>query len=338
MVRAEKAPVVEFTSYFVTVKITLDKLIEYPCKALMLFQRGGTSFMTSEQLTKWIVEEIYKFPSNSKENYFIDSNKKIWGKPLIGFSRGDDPLFQFFKEDIGDFYWTPLDIFNLHYPQLSIEANQLTVISWVLPQTEQTKNAQRHENKYPAKGWVKSRIYGEQFNDLLRNYVVNILYEEGYEAIAPAKSQYWNTKKSERYGYASNWSERHVAFISGLGTFGLCDGLITKVGKAMRCGSVVAKITVKPTLRPYKKYDEYCLYYTHGICMKCAKRCPAGAITERGHDKTKCREYQSQFIKEYVKTEYHLNSGSCGLCQTSVPCESGIPLGKVRINNKNVEL
>ena len=45
-------------------------------------------------------------------------------------------------------------------------------------------------------------------------------------------------KMSEKYGMASCWSERHAAFVSGLGTFGLCDGLITPVGKAMRCGSV----------------------------------------------------------------------------------------------------
>jgi epoxyqueuosine reductase QueG len=29
-------------------------------------------------------------------------------------------------------------------------------------------------------------------------------------------------------------SERHAAYAAGLGTFGLCDGLITSVGKAVR--------------------------------------------------------------------------------------------------------
>lgn len=282
--------------------------------------------MTSEELTSWIVEEIYKFMNDSHHNYFPDSNKKIWDEPLIGFSRGGDSLFQFIKDDIGDFYWTPLDVFNLHYPDLSIDADELTVISWVLPQTEETKNAQKQEKKYPAKHWINSRIYGEQCNDLLRSFVVKLLQDKGYEAIAPVKSKHWNSEISKGYGFASNWSERHAAFVSGLGTFGLCDGLITEIGKAMRCGSVVAKLSVNPTPRTYKRHDEYCLYYTLGICMKCAKRCPAGAITEKGHDKEKCREYQKEVIKGYVRTEYQLNSGSCGLCQTAVPCESKNPL------------
>ena len=37
---------------------------------------------------------------------------------------------------------------------------------------------------------------------------------------------------------ASTWSERHVAYVSGLGTFGLSGGLITAKGQAVRLGSV----------------------------------------------------------------------------------------------------
>lgn len=280
-----------------------------------------------EHLSNWIENRILEFTTNSKENRLIDSNnEEIWGKPIIGFSRGDDPLYQFLKKDIGNFYWTPLEIFQLHYPELKIQAEELTVISWVLPQTEKTKSAQRMENKFPSENWVKAKFYGEKFNDTLRNYVAHFLCENGYEAVAPVKSQYWNNTRSDSYGYASNWSERHTAFISGLGTFGLCDGLITKVGKAMRCGSVVAKLNVEPTQRPYQKHTEYCLYYSLGTCMKCADRCPAGAISEIGHDKNKCREYQNKVIKEHIKREYNLNSGCCGLCQASVPCESSNPI------------
>ena len=44
--------------------------------------------------------------------------------------------------------------------------------------------------------------------------------------------------------------QRHAAHAAGLGTFGLCDGLITAKGKAMRAGSVVARIAVAQTPRP----------------------------------------------------------------------------------------
>ena len=38
---------------------------------------------------------------------------------------------------------------------------------------------------------------------------------------------------SEKYAYASTWSERHAAYAAGLGTFGLSDGLITAAGQGM---------------------------------------------------------------------------------------------------------
>ena len=56
----------------------------------------------------------------------------------------------------------------------------------------------------------------------------------------------WARVTSDRFGFASTWSERHAAYASGLGTFGLSDGLITPRGQAMRCGSVVARIAVPP--------------------------------------------------------------------------------------------
>ena len=54
------------------------------------------------------------------------------------------------------------------------------------------------------------------------------------------------------------------------------------------------------------------------------KRCPADAITEAGHDKVRCAEFvmkQAAVIKE----EYGIDIYGCGLCQTGVPCEDGIP-------------
>lgn len=46
----------------------------------------------------------------------------------------------------------------------------------------------------------------------------------------------WSTALSTQYGFASSWSERHTAHFCGLGTFGVSDGLITSVGKAVRVG------------------------------------------------------------------------------------------------------
>lgn len=264
---------------------------------------------------------INKSPENSLKN---EKNEKAWADPIVGFSRGDDPLYQFYKEDIGAFYWTPLEIFNKTFPQLKVAPDQLTVISWVLPHTDATKSDNRKQTVYPSETWARARIYGEEVNDKLRKHVVATLQELGCEAVAPMLSPLWKWEMSKRYGFASTWSERHAAYASGLGTFGLCDGLITPKGKTMRCGSVIARIKIPSTKKPYTDHHAYCLFFSKGTCGKCIQCCPVGAITETGHDKVECEKHL-QTTRDYVRSHFGFEGYGCGLCQTGVPCESKIP-------------
>jgi len=50
--------------------------------------------------------------------------------------------------------------------------------------------------------------------------------------------------------------------------------LITPKGKAVRVGSVVARLQIPPTARPYTDRHAYCLFFTAGTCRKCIERCP----------------------------------------------------------------
>jgi len=276
----------------------------------------------------WISDCIRRYTESKENTLPLESGPEpAWGEPLVGFSRGDDPLYQRFKEEIGPFFWTPADIFAKTFPDAKAAAGELTVIAWILPQTEQTRVDNGAEKTLPAKRWVFSRKYGEEFNVKLRNHVAGVLGEAGCEAVAPMNSPLWKWEKSERYGFASSWSERHAAYASGLGTFGLCDGLITPRGKAMRCGSVVAHIAVPASVRPYDDHHAYCLYYFDGSCGKCVKRCPADAISkERGHDKEKCYNYLHSVTEKYTESLYGFKTSPCGLCQTGVPCEAKNPV------------
>jgi epoxyqueuosine reductase QueG len=130
---------------------------------------------------------------------------------------------------------------------------------------------------------------------------------------------------SARYGFASTWSERHAAYVSGLGTFGLCDGLITAVGKAHRTGSVIARVSVPPSARPYRDHRAYCLHFTHGTCGKCIPRCPVKALGPQGHDKKRCQEYTEHRMNAYLKETYGIDTYACGLCQCGVPCTDHAP-------------
>jgi ferredoxin len=273
----------------------------------------------------WVETMIKMFINESPENT-LKNREGAWAEPIVGFSNRADLLYQFYKQDIGEFYLLPLDIFAYKFPKVKATADQLTVISWILPQTEATKSDNRNQTRFPSERWARSRVYGEEVNDKLRNHVTKTLIKTGYEAVAPMHSPLWMTQKSKQYSFASTWSERHAAYTAGLGTFGLCDGLITPKGKAMRCGSIIAKIDLSPSHRPYRDHNAYCLFYTNGSCGECINRCPAKAISKEGHDKEKCSKYLHDITRKYIKTHYHFNEYGCGLCQTSVQCESSIPI------------
>ena len=258
-----------------------------------------------------------------------ETGERAWDSALVGFASGADQIWQQYKEYVGAFHWTPWEVFNQHCPEETVSAEQLTVISWILPQRNLVRKTNRQAKKYPSEEWARIRVYGEAFNVALRNHVVSNLEKAGHPAIAPMLVPNWTIVQSKRFSYASSWSERHAAHAAGLGTFGLCDGLITARGKAMRAGSVVAKLSIEPTPRPYADHRAYCLFFAEDTCGKCIDRCPVRAITEAGHDKEKCRRHLVR-SREYVKETYKFEGYGCGLCQVGVPCEAGIPVKAAR--------
>ena len=254
------------------------------------------------------------------------TGEALWDAPQLGFARGDDPLFSRLQADIGDFYWTPQDAFALAFPEHPLPAARLSVISYVLPQTAATRADQRLQQQYPAGRWARSRYFGEIFNCELRQHLAARLTAAGHPAVAPERLPGFDYRASPRLGLASNWSERHTAYIAGLGTFGLSDGLITRRGKAVRFGSVVAAIDLPPSPRPYADHQAWCLWYAKGTCGACIRRCPAGAISERGHDKDLCRRYIREVAAPFASREYGTGATPCGLCQVGIPCESRAPI------------
>lgn len=295
--------------------------------------------MKSDRVTDdWVKNIIQEFIAESPLNTMQDdTGEPAWDSALVGFSAGTDQIWQQYKEYVGAFHWTPWEVFNQHCPDETVSAEQLTIISWILPQRKLVRKTNRTGKTYPSEEWARIRIYGEKFNIALRHHVVKCLVDSGHAAVAPMLTPNWTVVKSQRFSYASSWSERHAAHASGLGTFGLCDGLITAKGKAMRAGSVVAKVSIAATPRPYADHQAYCLYHTDGTCGKCIDRCPARAITEAGHDKEKCRQHLAR-SREYIKEKYNFEGYGCGLCQVAVPCEAGIPVKAAREAFKRGEL
>ena len=293
--------------------------------------------------SEWIANAIKEYVATSPGNSLKkrgDANKgdqndenddkkwateKAWDEPLVGFASGGDPIFNLYKEKVGEFHWTPLEIFNIAFPDTPAKPEELTVIAYILPASELVRSSLRKETQNPAEPWVRARIFGEMFNEDLRRHVAELLTKSGYPAVAPVLVKEYRMMQSKEYVLASTWSERHAAYAAGLGTFGLCDALITPKGKAMRVGTIVAKMSATPSPRPYTDHHAYCLHYAKGACGACIARCAGKAITAEGHDKMACNR-QLGVTTKYAKEVYNIDGYGCGFCQTGTPCESRIPV------------
>jgi epoxyqueuosine reductase len=255
-----------------------------------------------------------------------------WEEPLVGFASGMDPLFFEYKTIIGSFHLTPREVISATLREkgkglLLSQIEQISVISWILPISEDTRKSNRKEVQFPSKLWACTRDFGEACNNALRRHVTGFLEDLGHLAVAPILLPSFQQFRDENGGWTSLWSERHIAYACGLGTFSLNDGLITPKGMAIRIGSVVTLLKLMPSEKRYRHHRENCLQFRNEKCGKCISRCPAGAITEKGHDKDKCYDYINSEPLKAKRLEYGLQNPppSCGLCQTGVPCEFEIP-------------
>lgn len=268
--------------------------------------------------------------ANRLENFGYEP---IFEEPLVGFAAGDDPLLDEYKKVVHEEHFTPREILTRHLQEtLKIASHHLesvSVISFVLPANRETLQSNASEKEGPSLRWNHTRWKGQEFIIQLSNDLATLLQTMGISAVAPETSPFFKIMVAPD-GFASNWSQRHMAYAAGLGTFSLNEGFITAKGMAMRLGSVVAGMKLKPSVRPYKHYRANCLFYRGEKCGRCITRCPGGALSDQGHDKIKCYrvlyEAQAPWLKGDHGPGYIGKYAGCGLCQTGVPCASRIPV------------
>ena len=273
-----------------------------------------------------IQDKIVSHPENKLEYPFF--GEPIFEKPLVGFVNGNDPLFDQFKEVIGHHHFTPWEIMRWQAQNNGVkppEPDDISVVSFVMPFTQNTRIDNAAATKWPAERWAQTRLLGEIFSQTFVREIVTGLMGRGILAVAPDVTPMFSKKRYPKVGWASPWSHRHIAYAAGLGTFGMHDFLITEKGVAHRLGSFVVNLKLKPNRQRPEDIHANCLHYQGQACLKCAKRCPVDAITaDNAHNKETCYHRVANSLK-YCNKHYHIFIYGCGLCATGVPCASEIP-------------
>ena len=275
--------------------------------------------MDIKTLQARLSEYVLSSPDNAiQPSYALSpdiAGTPLFDAPLVGCARADDPLFARIKDDdaiLGDAFRLPQEWLP----------GARSVISIFYPFSEAVRTSNYGALDVPSGEWLHGRVEGHDFIHATDRVVEGWLRDEGFVTCIPALDPALQVLKREPEQarglpmFRSSWSERHVAFAAGLGTFGLCTHLITKVGKAGRFGSIVTTAVLEPSPRPYGE-DPYA-YCTR--CGSCTRHCPVDALTlEHGKDFQTCWKYMEE-TKIRFKPRY-----GCGKCQLQVPCETGIP-------------
>ncbi len=289
-----------------------------------------------EELKQFLVEFFASNELNRLHGNY--GGGRVFSDPLLGVAKGDDRIYLKFKDVVGAEHFTPLE-FWLAEGQENLPASKLRILSIVFPFSSQIRKESKNyielkKLKMPAEIYSVGRNYANAFKQETCREVIKFFENQGFNGVAGLISESFSVfTKGQFY---SNWSERHNAFAAGLGTFSLHEALITEVGSNVRLGSVV---TDAPLIITPRKSDEpyaNCLFYSKGICKKCVEKCPAGAISEEGHNKNKCYFYGRKIERKMnlrlgsiLKPHYRRISGEwneqpptvgCAFCQFGVHC------------------
>jgi epoxyqueuosine reductase QueG len=267
---------------------------------------------------------------------------RIFSSPALGVSGGDDPIFLRFKEVVHTEHLTPEEMWaRSGMPTPMTHGSSLRVISILFPYENHIRTAGKAAQGMPPEVYCVARNLANGFQRYVQQRCVAWFERRGHRALAGSQSPAYEIIARDVPRLASTWSERHLAFAAGLGTFSLHEGFISEAGCNIRLASVLTDAPLAVTPRRGDDPFANCLHYATGTCGKCVDRCPGGALSREGHDKIKCwlfgrvvEQEMSHRLRGFLKAHRRLIDGKeqlsypvgCALCQFGVPCMDRNPV------------
>lgn len=246
---------------------------------------------------EWIIDYVRNYPESKQ-------TLTSWQQPMVAFASAQDSLFGELKKTVSPTHALPTDFI----------ADARTVISYFLP-FEKEIAVSNEADKLASRKWATAYIETNRLILDLNGYIYDQLAQQNYtSSILPATHNFDTTK------LISDWSHRHVAFIAGLGKFGLNNMLITDKGCCGRLGSIITTLELQPTLRTV---SENCLYKNNKeLCKKCVGRCVNDALTEESFNRHRCYEQCLKTADVYPELGF---ADACGKCLVDLPCSFANP-------------
>ncbi|MGE4277272.1 MAG: hypothetical protein AB7E30_08895 [Lawsonibacter sp.] len=221
----------------------------------------------------------------------------IWEVPILKYAAADDPLFPKLRQIVVDSHYLPQD----YLPEAS------TVLSWFIPFVPSIAQSNL-DGPYPSSEWQLAYHATNTMAEELNLHLCQVIGGLGDTAVVPT-----DTGRISDQQILSRWSQRHVAYIAGHGTFGMNNMLISDRGCVGRYFSIVTTLPLDSDPRPTL---ERCLYKRSGTCGLCMKRCTVNALSPCGFERRRCFDR----CRENRVRGGPNGANICGKCVVGLPC------------------
>jgi epoxyqueuosine reductase len=180
------------------------------------------------------------------------------------------------------------------------------------------------KESFSPKPWVEATYFFRALSNTI-NASIHDTFSDTETIIVPRDTPLY-TRIDTGDEFLSSWSERHIAYTCGIGTFGLHHALITEKGCQVRLSSLVTSASLDMPPKTLPGMYDHCLYYMYGTCQQCIKKCPVLAIAAEKKNMVQCYIKEDTINKAYNSEQYGIHIPTCGLCMMGVPCSMGIPV------------